>query len=185
MFDDKGTIVDDKVWIGSVNWTYTSFNDNREAAVIVESKEVADYYSELFLTDWGEGSEKNDNKEEETNVTIESRGSTFLMEITNPSDSMIYMWDLDGDGSFETEGYKVIREFTDGRHEIFLSVEAGEKIRNLSYQMVAVTQTETAELPMKYDPIIIICVLILGYNVIRWMRRAHDTDKRVHERGHR
>ena len=184
MSHNKGTIVDDKVWIGSINWTYTSFNENREVAVIVESVEVADYYSDLFLKDWGEGTAVN-KENDETNVVIQNRGSTFLMEITNPSDSMIYMWDLDGDGSFETEGYKVIREFTDGRHEVFLSIDDGVNIRIVSYQLVSVTEKEPAELPMKYYPIIIICVLILGYNIICWMRRAHDSDKRVHERGHR
>lgn len=189
MSHNKGTIVDDKVWIGSINWSYTSFMDNREVAVIVESEDVSDYFTELFMKDWGDlsGTKEGGKEDEkdETNISIQNRGGTFLLEITNPCDNFIYMWDLDGDGSFETEGSKVIREFADGIHEVFLSVDDGERISIVSYELVSVNETESKELPMKYYPIIIICVLILGYNIIRWMRKGHDSDKRVHERRHR
>ena len=185
MSHNKGVIVDDRVWIGSINWTYTSFNENREVAVIVDCREVTDYFSELFLSDWGEVKEKDDSEDEEVNVTIQNKGSTFLFEISDPSDSRIYMWDLDGDGSFEIEGIKVMKGFSDGMHEVVLSVDDGENIRLSSYQIVSVTETEQKEAPMKYYPIIIICIVILGYNIIRWMRKGHDSDKRVHERGRR
>ena len=185
MSHNKGVIADDTVWIGSINWTYTSFKDNREAAVIVDSPEVADYFAGLFLSDWGEPKERNGNGEDEINVDIQSKGSTFLMEVTDHSDSLIYMWDLDGDGSFETEGYKVMKVFGDGRHDVYLSVDDGDNIRIESFQIVSVKGPETADLPMKYYPIIIICIVILGYNMVRWLRKGHDSDKRVHERRRR
>lgn len=182
MSHNKGTIVDDKVWIGSVNWTYTSFNDNREVAVIVDSRDVSDYFSGLFLADWGEGSGTKNREKGDVDVEIQNRGNTFLLEVSEPYDSFTYMWDLDGDGSFETEGWKVIRVFSEGLHEVYLSIDDGENIRIISLQLVSVSDNESKGLPMKYYPIIIICVLILAYNIIRWMRKSHDSDKRLHER---
>ncbi len=49
---NKGVIVDDRVWVGSVNWTESSFNKNRETAVIIDSEEVTDYYLGYFNTDF-------------------------------------------------------------------------------------------------------------------------------------
>ena len=185
MSHNKGVVVDDSVWIGSVNWTYTSFNDNREAAVIVDSHEVADYFSSLFLSDWGENDIGKKDGNDDVDVKIENKGNIFLLEITDPSDTCIYMWDLDGDGSFETEGTKVICEFPDGRHDVTLSIDDGEKIRTVGYELVSSREEGKQSPPMKYYPIIIICVLVLGYNIFRWMRGCRDSDKRVHERGRR
>ena len=53
MAHNKGVICDDMVMIGSMNWTETSICSNREVSIVIESKEVADIYAELFLNDWG------------------------------------------------------------------------------------------------------------------------------------
>ena len=49
---NKGIVADDKVWVGSVNWTPTSFNSNRECAVVIYSQVVSDYYAGYFETDF-------------------------------------------------------------------------------------------------------------------------------------
>ncbi|MHA1844127.1 MAG: phospholipase D-like domain-containing protein [Promethearchaeota archaeon] len=50
---NKGVIVDgNKVLISSINWSPTSFRENREAGLIIESEAVAAYYQELFNNDW-------------------------------------------------------------------------------------------------------------------------------------
>lgn len=52
----KGIVVDERrTLIGSINWTNNSVQDNREVAVIVESKAVGEYYAEVFDADWGGG----------------------------------------------------------------------------------------------------------------------------------
>ena len=51
---NKGIIVDgDKVLISSINWATNSIYNNRETGVIIESAEVAGYYREIFVFDWG------------------------------------------------------------------------------------------------------------------------------------
>ena len=51
---NKGIIVDgEKVLISSINWATNSIYNNREVGVIIESEEVAGYYREIFVFDWG------------------------------------------------------------------------------------------------------------------------------------
>lgn len=50
---NKGAIADgERVLVSSINWNRNSLENNRETAVVVHSKEVSDYYSELFDLDW-------------------------------------------------------------------------------------------------------------------------------------
>ena len=50
---NKGILVDDdKVLISSINWNQNSVMNNREAAVVLESKDIHDYYEAIFQKDW-------------------------------------------------------------------------------------------------------------------------------------
>jgi phosphatidylserine/phosphatidylglycerophosphate/cardiolipin synthase-like enzyme len=50
---NKGIIVDNKsVLISSINWNENSFTNNREAGVIIDSEELAEFYANVFLYDW-------------------------------------------------------------------------------------------------------------------------------------
>lgn len=54
---NKGMIIDhQKVFISSINGTQGSFKYNREAAIIVNSTDLANYYQVLFDYDWNGGS---------------------------------------------------------------------------------------------------------------------------------
>lgn len=51
---NKGLISDGRyVLVSSVNWNYNSPNNNREAGIIVESEEIAKYFTEVFDYDFG------------------------------------------------------------------------------------------------------------------------------------
>ena len=51
---NKGIIVDGKkVLVSSINWATNSIYNNREVGVIIESPDVANYYRDVFLLDWG------------------------------------------------------------------------------------------------------------------------------------
>lgn len=50
---NKGIIFDDAVWVGSVNWTTTSFEKNRETAVLIQAPEAVDFYKAAYDTDFG------------------------------------------------------------------------------------------------------------------------------------
>ena len=177
MSHNKGTIVDDMVWLGSINWTYNSFNDNREVAVIIDSSGVTDYFVDLFMSDWG----VYERTEEETDVTIQNKGDIFLLEVTNPVGSYIYTWDLDGDGIFEMIGKNVIAQLPKGINTVTLSIDDGEAIRTMEFELVHQQEqsSSAAAVPMKYYPIIAFCVLILLFSIIRRKRCSDDPDKGV------
>ena len=170
---NKGVIVDDRVWVGSVNWTENSFRDNREAAVIIESSCVADYFASLFLSDWG----VVDNKD--PYVEMQNRGNTFLLEVVGCPEGSICSWDIDGDGVFETEGKKVIIEIPDGVDHVKVSIDDGGSVIVLSVDIPAVAGDDRPMIPMKYYPIIILCAAIICVNAVRWLRGRNDTDKGV------
>jgi len=57
---NKGVIVDGGyVLISSINWNYNSPNNNREAGLIIQSTESAEYYTAVFSFDWNEDYDKD------------------------------------------------------------------------------------------------------------------------------
>lgn len=51
----KGIVADDTAVIGSLNWNDNSAENNREVALAVTDRAVADYYREVFAGDWQAG----------------------------------------------------------------------------------------------------------------------------------
>ncbi|MBO5431510.1 phospholipase, partial [Methanocorpusculum sp.] len=50
---NKGFIIDDEtVLISSSNWHYNSPTNNREAGLLLDSEEAAEYYTRVFSYDW-------------------------------------------------------------------------------------------------------------------------------------
>jgi len=50
---NKGVIVDgNEVFVGSINWNENSPTFNREVGVIIKSSEVAEYFTDVFESDW-------------------------------------------------------------------------------------------------------------------------------------
>ena len=50
---NKGMVSDDRVWIGSMNWTDNSIDENRELSVIIDSEDITEFFLKRFLSDWG------------------------------------------------------------------------------------------------------------------------------------
>ncbi|MEA3281562.1 MAG: phospholipase D-like domain-containing protein [Euryarchaeota archaeon] len=52
----KGAIVDhSQVLISSINWNENSARNNREAGLIIENEDVAEFYTDVFFYDWWNG----------------------------------------------------------------------------------------------------------------------------------
>jgi hypothetical protein len=73
---NKGIVADGaRVLVSSQNWSGDGFLRNRDAGVIVDDAEVADYYEKVFLSDW-------DNR---TKPAIASRLTAFLATAGAPT----------------------------------------------------------------------------------------------------
>lgn len=49
---NKGVIIDDAVWVSSVNWTENAFMNNRECGLYIMSADVANFYAGVYNVDW-------------------------------------------------------------------------------------------------------------------------------------
>ena len=99
LIHNKGVIADDRVWLGSVNWTSSSFLCNRETAVIIDSPEAAGFFAACFLEDFG----VNIFTAEETGLSLRAEtlmtpaGEMVLLSVNGPP-GYSYEWSL-GDGT--------------------------------------------------------------------------------------
>lgn len=49
---NKGVIIDDCVWVSSVNWTSNAFMNNRECGLFIMDSRVTDFYLSEYMEDW-------------------------------------------------------------------------------------------------------------------------------------
>ena len=95
---NKGVIADNSVWIGSVNWTDTSFFRNRESAVIIRSEEVSNFFTEYFMKDWNDNDSNSELTAELFRIpTISENIHCFEADVF-PNGNYVYKWDIYGDG---------------------------------------------------------------------------------------
>lgn len=68
---NKGMIVDgERVLLGSVNWSPGGVLENREAGVVLESKEIGEFFSLGFEEDWVECCSQERNEEKKASVGL-------------------------------------------------------------------------------------------------------------------
>lgn len=49
---NKGAVIDNAVWLSSVNWTENAFINNRECGLYIMSEDVANFYAAAYEIDW-------------------------------------------------------------------------------------------------------------------------------------
>ncbi len=81
---NKGVIVDNKsVLISSINWNENSVMRNREAGVILTNKEIAQYYANVFFTDWemNETTKNTSYYKQDTIEQTENKHTIYIVSI--------------------------------------------------------------------------------------------------------
>jgi cardiolipin synthase len=123
---NKGAVIDgERALISSNNWGYSSFARNRELAAILDSNELATYYSKAFDLDWTPDvtAPVADAGEDQ----IVGLGEEVRLDAGGSSDDQViarWAWDIDEDGEAEctTEQARFFAT-RPGRIEISLTVE--------------------------------------------------------------
>lgn len=157
---NKGIIVDDKIWLGSVNWTNNSLRDNRETAVIFYSSDITSFFEEYYLEDWG-------LEPSEIEIKIKAKGEANMNSVivldasesrVNPDSS--FFWDLDSDGLFEKEGKMVLLKIDKNRCCVKVKMEDEEgNVVVADYFVTA--NAEKTMYDLKYVPLVVLCAIIL------------------------
>lgn len=169
---NKGIIVDGMVWLGSVNWTDSSLDRNRELAVIIDSEEIADYYSGIFLSDWGPVY----GGYVELDVSIsESDGRTHL----DASGSSVpfgseFGWDLDGDGESEAAGMTAEWTFHEATECTLTAVTPEGEVHSITFTVGSEKEDGVSggfmDGPLKYIPAMVLVAMIIAVKRIKTVR---------------
>lgn len=179
MMHNKGMVVDDSVWIGSMNWTDNSITSNREMSVIIRSKEVARIYTDLFLDDWG--AEFDGVVDLVVDVSEVTYGSSTTLDASGSSVPFgsEFSWDLDGDGEYERTGSMTDWRFYDDTECTLRVIDMDGNVYTKTFTIRmdggALTDEDSGQDgflldgPVKYIPM----VLLIGAIVLirRWKMR--------------
>jgi phosphatidylserine/phosphatidylglycerophosphate/cardiolipin synthase-like enzyme len=125
---NKGAVFEGRTTlVSSNNWGFSSFAKNRELAAIIESEEIAGYFTRAFDMDWTPDvtpprAEAGENLTVHLGQVVELNGSRSL----DDRGIAHYGWDIDGDGQFEalTPSTSFVPDHA-GRFEVRLTVEDG------------------------------------------------------------
>ena len=166
LMHNKGVIIDDTVWVSSINWSNAAFTSNREAAAEIHSKEVADYYAAFFLSDWGD---------HDMTLTVDIRGNTAGTAVILDASSSsfpwgtVFEWDLDGDGIADRTGVKIAVLLPEGINKCVLTATdaSGNEYRYVFSVMIYPPDDMFSGSYIKYAPILAIMLAILAFAVIR------------------
>jgi len=171
MVHNKGVVIDDRVWIGSMNWN-SSFQNNREIGVVLLSKDVSDVFASYFLSDWGS---YNGTVLLNVDITRTYGGTVLDASGSVAPNGAVFEWDLGSDGVTDRIGSKIIVDLPAGTHDCTLCVR-DENGTVHEYRFVLYV-TDEGEYPsyVKYVPIVALCAIILLFSAIRHRNRDDHT----------
>jgi len=126
LLHNKGMVIDERLSvISSNNWVFASFARNRELALVIDSPEMASFFSGVFQIDWdGDETAPVADAGEEIVVRL---GERAILNGSSSTDNRVissWSWDLYSDG--EQDGSAPVLEFfaiKPGQHEAVLTVE--------------------------------------------------------------
>jgi len=177
---NKGVIIDDTVWISSVNWTNAAFLNNREFAVVIYSKDVAGLFAGYFMSDWGSDAYMD--------IIIDIKGGTAGEPVILDASSSVYPkgtsfeWDL-GNGTIR-KGIKIAATFPEGVNECILIVTdpSGSQYAyefNVIVHPKKATESAFIEPYVKYAPILAIMLMVAAAAAVRALKGRKDDSKGI------
>lgn len=163
---NKGMIVDSsRVLISSINWNENSYSNNRETALIVENREVGEYFSNVFNYDWK--TLKNRPVADagiDREVTV---GEVFVLDGTyswEQRNITAYEWDLNGNGVFDRDGDVIHWTFQQpGTYRITLRVTDREGATDSDSVFIHVTDVKVHQERGSFYPILLLIPLLIFF----------------------
>ncbi len=133
LIHNKGIVIDGAVWIGSVNWTSTSFDRNRETAAFIVSRDVSDFFADLFLSDFGvSGADVERDGLSFTAELVEGKsGYAVVLRADGPAGS-VYRWTVDGETRL-TDVPSAVFGVSSGYHTASASIEGMDVLEEAEF----------------------------------------------------
>ena len=168
---NKGMIVDEeKVLISSINWNLHSIESNREVGVIIENKETAEYFKEIFIHDWDNDLIKPIPEAGQDRIV--QNGQDVIFNGSKSWDDckiVTYLWDLNGDGVFEEKGKVITHRFSNkGEYKIKLKVIDKEGHESVDESIIKVEEKNNKSSKLYY--ILIPIPIIVIISIIYWKK---------------
>ncbi|MFW6196202.1 MAG: phospholipase D-like domain-containing protein [Thermoplasmatota archaeon] len=171
---NKGMIIDgEKVLISSINWNLHSINNNREVGIIVERRDTATFFNEIFLHDWKKdlikpipeaGSDKT--------VSVGQKTTFDGSHSWDDNDIVSYHWDFDGDGSYDKEGKYVNYTYDEeGEYEVILKVRDQKGHESIDEALVKVEKNKDSKPKIYYSLFLIPIVFFIGLVYLKKLKR--------------
>jgi len=121
---NKGMVIDDLTVISSINWGDSAMRENREVGAVVRSELIASYFSSIFYEDWSIDPIPPVISLPWTYIEV-PEGRPLLLDASASSDNasaIIFEWDIDGDGSIESDAASWAVKLPAGNHSVVLTV---------------------------------------------------------------
>jgi phosphatidylserine/phosphatidylglycerophosphate/cardiolipin synthase-like enzyme len=170
---NKGMIVDGtKTLISSINWNRNSVTQNREAGVIILNRDVAQYFTRIFMWDWNEPPFANAEKPLIANQSEEVQ----LFDLSFDPDGNIesYHWDFD-DGTNSTERNPVHVFKEEGIYDVKLTVSDGQYYDSHTITVVVVKpKNEEGGLTIMISIFLMLVFIVLMLVLVVFIRRLRQ-----------
>jgi phosphatidylserine/phosphatidylglycerophosphate/cardiolipin synthase-like enzyme len=170
---NKGMIVDGKkTLVSSINWNRNSVTQNREVGVIIESEEVADYFTQIFLWDWNEPPVANAGDD----ITVNAHDAVpFGAQSLDSDDNIVgYFWDFD-DGTNSTEKNPIHTFDKEGIYEVRLRITDGQYTdSDILTVIVLEAEPEGGETAINLYFILLIIFIVVIVVIIAFIRRMRQ-----------
>jgi len=175
LIHNKGVIVDNIAWVGSMNWNPSSFGNNREVGVMIVSETIADFYASTFIADWGTYTGIT-----ELNVSVAFLSGDTVLDaaVSIVAPGSLYEWDLDSDGNVDRTGRKIIVSLPVGTNMCTLIVtdDLGE-VHIYEFEVNVPASSDNNDNGdgggddppspyLKYLPLVAICVIVIALRFI-------------------
>ena len=124
---NKGMVIDDAALVSSINWNLAALLENRECGLLMESDVVADFFAQVFESDWKDDPDPPEIRIGTTELEA-VEGEPILISASNCSDASGITrveWDLLDDGTIEQTGRLYKAELLAGDYSLRLTVFDG------------------------------------------------------------
>ena len=120
---NKGLICDDTVLVSSVNWTSSSFQNNRETCAAIHSHEVAEFFASAFLMDFDRNYGYSGLDVTITELTVDKDYQVTAGVTVRQEGTFTYQWDIDGTKK-TTSAPRTVMKTTEGKHTLTVTVSS-------------------------------------------------------------